>query len=381
MSNNSLISIKLLNICLKYKFIIFRNVLLVMILVSILSLIMPKTFRSTAVLMPPKSQSDSGLISNKGEISLGSLLTGSTDGSNAIFAILKSRTMAESVINEMNLIEIYGSENLEEAIKTFKKNLIIRDLEEGTISLSILVHTPWLSNDMNNNSARKLSTKIVRYIIIELDRVNKLLQTDEARYQRLFLEKRHNETINNLNKAEEELRLFQHKHNTLDLVEQTKAAINIGAEIQSQILIEEVKLGVLSKTYNSDHPEIVKLEMQIEELDRQLSVLDIGSNQFTDSNDKVFPKYSEVPDLSIELMRLQREVEIQSTLYLYLSERYEASKIQEARDTPTIQVLDDANSPIKRYKPKRKLMVIGYALISMALSIFYVILIDYRQLK
>ena len=121
--------------------------------------------------------------------------------------------------------------------------------------------------------------------------------------------------------------------------------------------------------------------MQIEELDRQLLILDIGSNQLKNSNDKVFPKYSEVPDLSIELMRLQREVEIQSTLYLYLSERYEASKIQEARDTPTIQVLDDANSPIKRYKPKRKLMVIGYALISMVLSIFYVILIDYRQLN
>ena len=161
----------------------------------------------------------------------------------------------------------------------------------------------------------------------------------------------------------------------------TKSAINIGAEILSQILIEEVKLGVLSKTYNSDHPEIIKLKMQIEELDRQLSVLDTGSNHLTKDNDKVFPRYSEVPDLSIELMRLQREVEIQSTLYLYLSERYEASKIQEARDTPTIQVLDDANSPIKRYKPKRKLMVIGYALIALTLSIFYVIIIDYKQLK
>ena len=209
MLNQEFISIQLFNLCIKHKKIIIRNVIIISIFISVLSLIMPKTYKSTAVLMPPNDTSDNSLVSNKGEINLGNLISGNDDRSNAIFAILKSRTMAESVINEMNLINIYRSENLEEAIKIFKKSLIVRSLEEGTISVSMDIQTPWLSKISDNDEARKLSTKIVKYIIVELDRVNKLLQTDEARYQRLFLEKRHNETISNLNNAEELLRSFQ----------------------------------------------------------------------------------------------------------------------------------------------------------------------------
>ena len=91
----------------------------------------------------------------------------------------------------------------------------------------------------------------------------------------------------------------------------------------------------------------------------------------------MFPKFSEVPNLEIELMRLKREVEIQSKLYAFLTQQYEESKIQEARDTPTIQILDEAHIPIKRYQPKRTLMVIGYSLIAFILSSLYVFFIAF----
>ena len=87
----------------------------------------------------------------------------------------------------------------------------------------------------------------------------------------------------------------------------------------------------------------------------------------------------EVPDLEIELMRLEREVEIQSKLYAFLTQQYEESKIQEARDTPTIQILDGANIPIKRHQPKRTLMVIGYSLIAFILSSLYIIFIKFYE--
>ena len=174
-------------------------------------------------------------------------------------------------------------------------------------------------------------------------------------------------------------RFFQKKHNTLDLAEQTKAAIRIGAEIKSQILIDEVKLGILNKTYKMDHPEIEKLNMEILELQDQLSDLDHSPKNNSISNNNLFPQFSEVPNLEIELLRLKREVEIQSKLYAFLTQQYEESKIQEARDTPTIQVLDDANYPIKRYKPMRTLMVIGYSLIAFVLSAIYVIFVEFNK--
>ena len=122
-----------------------------------------------------------------------------------------------------------------------------------------------------------------------------------------------------------------------------------------------------------DHPEIEKLNMEILELQNQLSNLDHSSQTNSISNNNLFPQFSEVPNLEIELLRLKREVEIQSKLYAFLTQQYEESKIQEARDTPTIQILDDASTPIKRFKPKRTIMVIGYSLIAFVLSAIYVI--------
>ncbi|SVD15657.1 uncharacterized protein METZ01_LOCUS368511, partial [marine metagenome] len=279
MNSDKLISMRYAEIFWSNKNILIRNIIITSIVVSIFSMIMPKTFKSTAVLMLPERQSDNTLISKIGEIAIGNFLDdGSRNESKTIFAILKSRTMAESIIDKMNLIENYGSENLEEAVKRVQSNLIFRNLEEGTISISAFSKTPWMSEKKDCDSARILSVSIVKYIISELDRVNKLFQTDEARNQRLFLEKRHDETITQLKGAEDALRSFQDKHNTLDLSEQTKAAINIGAEIKSQILIEEVKLGVLIQTYKPDHPEIEKLKMQVKELKYQLSTLNAYSD-------------------------------------------------------------------------------------------------------
>ena len=380
MNNDDLISIQYTKLLWRYKSILIRNVLITAVITSILALFIPKTFKSMAILMPPKSQSDQGILANIEGLSFGEILTTPSDEiSNTIFAILKSRTMMESVENKMNLIQEYESENIEEAVKALRKKLEFNHLEEGTISVSAFVQTPWFSNEQNENQARKLSANIVNYIINTLDRVNKSLQMDEARFHRVFMEKRYNESIINLHKSEEGLRLFQQNNNTLDLAEQTKAAIRIGAEITSQILIDEVKLGVLSKTYKLNHPEVKKLNMEIAELKGKLSDLDYQANNISDQNNNLFPKYSEVPDLEIALMRLEREVEIQSKLYAFLTQQYEESKIQEARDTPTIQILDEANIPIKRHKPKRTLMVIGYSLIAFILSSLYVILIDFNK--
>ena len=380
MNNNQLISVQYAKLLWRYNHILIRNILAVAIMTSIIALVIPKTFKSNAILMPPKSQSDKGVLENIEGLAFGEILSiPSDEHSNTIFAILKSRTMMESIVNEMNLIEKYKADDLEGAVEVLKKNLEFELLEEGTISVNAMVQTPWISTDDNDDDARELSTEIVSYIISELDRVNKSLQADEARFHRLFMEERYNESIRHLYDSEEKLRVFQHKNNTMNLAEQTKAAIRIGAEIRNQILIDEVKLGVLKKTLKQNHPEVEKLEHEIIELESQYSDLDNKSNDSSQQNKDLLPQYSEVPNLEIELTRLKREVGIQSKLYAFLTQKYEESKIQEARDTPTIQILDDASQPIKRYKPKRTLMVIGYSLIAFVLSSIYVILIEFNR--
>nr|MBC8490743.1 hypothetical protein [Bacteroidota bacterium] len=88
--------------------------------------------------------------------------------------------------------------------------------------------------------------------------------------------------------------------------------------------------------------------------------------------DKLFPVFSEVPELGVQLLRMKRDVEIQNTLFTFLTQQYEEAKIQEARDTPTVQVLDKAIRPEKRAKPKRKLIVLGLFFLSTFVSVIFV---------
>jgi uncharacterized protein involved in exopolysaccharide biosynthesis len=75
------------------------------------------------------------------------------------------------------------------------------------------------------------------------------------------------------------------------------------------------------------------------------------------------PTLQDIPDQALQYLRLKREVEIQNTVFEMLTSEYEKARIEEARDTPVVQVLDKAEKPNLRSRPKRKIFtLIGAAL-------------------
>ncbi len=62
--------------------------------------------------------------------------------------------------------------------------------------------------------------------------------------------------------------------------------------------------------------------------------------------------------MSLKFIRLKRDVEVQNLLYRFFAQQYEQAKIQESKDTPTIQILDAAVAPEKRNSPMRTLIVL-----------------------
>ena len=134
---------------------------------------MPRTFRSSSVLMPPKSQSDQGIMTSFEGMAFGNLFSsGSDEIANSLLAILKSRTMMESVVSKMELKSLYESEYMEEAVEILRDNLKYELLEEGTISISAFVSTPWFSNHQDADMARNLATDIVKYIVLFYAKLN-----------------------------------------------------------------------------------------------------------------------------------------------------------------------------------------------------------------
>ena len=99
--------------------------------------------------------------------------------------------------------------------------------------------------------------------------------------------------------------------------------------------------------------------------------LDFGK-QVSNNFKNLFPIFADIPDLGVQLLRLNREVEIQNTLFIFLTQQYEEAKIQEAKNTPTVQVLDYALIPNIKYKPVRsRLLIIAFAFSSI-FSMYFV---------
>lgn len=349
--------------------LVLANFFLVAVVVASVSFVIPKTFRATSVIMPPTTQPDLGVLSAFSQLPLPGLKLGVGETETMTFlAILSSRTVLERVIQELGLVDFYRAKNMEEAVKALRDNVIHEIEDEGTITVSVDVATGWFPGDEEDDRARQLSADIANHLVSNLDLVNKRLKTDQARFQREFIEKRYNQNIGDMKEAEERLKAFQEKYNMIALPEQTGAAIQAAAAIKAEILASEVKMNVMSQVLSSDHPDVGRIRKQIGELNSQLQKMEKGSG-----GRDLFPGFSEVPELGIQLVRLERDVEIQNALFTFLTQQYEEAKIKEAKDTPTVQVLDPAVSPERKFKPKRAILVAFYSFLSIIFTSAYVL--------
>jgi len=362
---------------------IIRNFIVVSILSILLALMLPKTYRTTALIMPPSSSFDSSLLGNDPSLfSLQNIMPLSSSNSNTFIAILKSRTIMQNIIEKFNLNEFYDVELDEKAREALGNDTNFEIDEEGTIRVTTDIKTGWFHFEEDEEYCKGLSRDITNDFVVKLDEVNKKFKSEKTTQNRGFIENRYYQNIIDLSKAEEKLKAFQEEHNTIALTEQTTAIIQVATELVSQISISKVKssigkarLDILRETLTIDHPEIkfleteiTLLETEIIVLNKQLEELDYGEKEIT-----MIPGFSEVPDLGLKLGRLMRDVEVQNTLFLFLTQQYEEAKIQEARDTPTVQVLDWAVTPEKKHKPHRAIFVIFYSFMSIVLSLLYIL--------
>ena len=365
-----------INILNKCKISIIKNVFYISFITAIFSFILPKTFTAAAVLMPPGSQQDISILNafSDSELPFGGLISKTEEEAMKLIAILKSRTVMETIIKKYNLIEFYKAENIEEALESLADHVSLEIEEEGTLSIKAHVSKGWLHYDKDELKVRELSAEIANEFVNQLDIVNKRLQTEQAVHQRKFLGERYGENLMDLIKAEEKLKQFKENHNIISIESQTRTAIESAAALKNQILINEVQKGVVSRKLKLNHPEIIGIEDEIRELTVKLHEIEYGRDTSENVRGNLFLVLSEIPQIDADLRRLTREVDIQSTLFIYLTQQYEDAKIQEAKNTPTIQLLDPAVTPIKKSSPKRLLMVVIMALITFVFSSIYALI-------
>ena len=343
---------------------IIVNICVITIVTVVFSLIMPKTFTAVAVLMPPQSTSGNTFQSDSVNplIPLSGLFGNFTDESMNLISIVQSRTVMEKVITKFNMIEFYKVDNIEEALEDLEDAAEFEIEEEGTIHISIAVETGWLHFNEDEIVAKQLCADITNAFVSELDELNKKLNVERASFYRKFIEERYLQNIKDLHTAEDKLKNFQETNNLVSINDQTAAVIESASIIKRKILLDQIQLEIYKDAFNPEHSKLEQLKKEIEEFKFKLNELQNGSINES-SEDKLFLTIADIPALGLTHLRLQRELEIQTELFKFLTMEYEEAKIEEAKDIPTVQVLDVAKVPERKSKPRRALLVISILLV------------------
>ena len=367
--------LKLTALVLRWRRLLIVNAIVAAVLtLALMILFFPNWFTATTSIMPPEKDLGSlGIAAGMMPSGLTSLLSGSglalpglATPSDLYAAILRSRTVCMAVIEEHNLKEVFKTELDSDALKELHNRTSITVNPEGIIVLSYDDTDPWRAAVVANAYVERLN------------RVNQENLVSKARAMREFIEKRLNESIVDLTTAEEDLEAFQKEHNAVALDEQVKAAIDAIADLRGQLVIAEIELGVMKRSLSPNNTNYKNQEYKIEQIKHQLEKLEKGDTTHPDSSILNVPM-SQAPELGLTYARLMRELKIQETIFEMLKQQYEQARIQEMRDTPTIQVLDTARAPEKKSRPKRVMTAAMAGVMSFGLTLFLVIVLEYIE--
>jgi len=342
---------------------------------------MAKIYESTASILAPKESGGGGaglaaaLAATGAGQFLGNILPPTGSNRDVFAAILKSRTMAQDLVDRFKLREYYKAKYNEQTVKALQGATDIKVSKEGVISVTV--------EDMDP----KLAADIANAYITNLDRLFAKLGTTDASRQRAFISDRLEKTEKALRQGEEALRRFQENNKAIVVQEQAKSAVEEAARVKGAIVVGEAQLEFL-RTYATDsNPQVVAQKRQLEEMKRQLAQMQygVGMELPSESRNPGQPRkefhvpFAKMPELGMEFIRLMREVKVQETVFNLLTAQFEQAKINEARDMPTVQLLDKAVPAERKSKPKtRQNMAIAGAL-SLFVGIFLAFFLEYVE--
>ena len=317
---------------------------------------MPKTYQAELLIIPKRSPSDMtsarSLLGNL-PLDLGDTPLFAPSDAERIAVVLESRSVTDAVIAKFDLVQRYQAGKIERARKAVWARCVTTvDKKPNVVRLTCQDKDPELTRDLANAIGQ------------EADAAFRRVATASAREEREHLEKRVADARRDMDESSAALRRFQETHKVIDLPAQGKAVVSGLAALEGDLISKRLELSYARGFASSDEASVAQLRRQIGILSGELQTLedkrpaqpDGGSHR---SGSELFPPAMELPGLTAELETLLREHKIRETIFLMLTNRYEARKLDEARDLATFVVLDDAALPTYRVAPTLRVIPVG----------------------
>jgi uncharacterized protein involved in exopolysaccharide biosynthesis len=344
------------------------------------ALLIPNSYTSTAQLMPPDQQSASGMAmlaamaaKAGGGLGLGGGIGGDLLGlksSGALFVgVLRSQTSQDRLIQQFDLQKVYGTRLITDARTKLDENTFIaEDRKSGILTIRVTDRRPQRAAALANAYVDQLNSLVAE------------LSTSAAHRERVFLDERLKVVKQGLEEASNQLAQFSSKNATLDIKDEGKAMLETAAALAGQMIAAQSQLEGLRQIYTDNNPRVQSLNARVVELRRELEKLSGVTGKtgagpevvHASSGDLPYPSIRNLPLIGVKYADYYRNAKTQETVYELLTQQDELAKVQEAKETPSVKVLDPGKIPEKKSFPPRLVIVLMGTFFTLALSAFWV---------
>jgi tyrosine-protein kinase Etk/Wzc len=352
--------LELLQVLAKRKRLIIFMTVITAVLSAAYSMTLPNIYiATTKVLLPQKEGSPiSGMLGQMGGLAT---LAGGRGGGDAdlYLGILKSRSVSEAVVERLDLTKRFRSKAAWRRVDGSIKALAGKD---GIMTITAEDSDPKLAALLANTAADELGRTMVR------------LNLSKVGSEKMFLEERLEVVKRDLKAAEEDLKSFSQANHIANVETQAGASISGASQLKTEIARKEVELAELRRSQTEESYEVAALRAGIGRLQAELA-----ANAGRGGSSVGLPALGSVPQLGLEYARKMRNLKTQEALFEQLSKQYEMAKLNQAKDSSSLQVLDEALVPEVKSRPIRSTIVAMSTLIALFCSICMVFALEYLQ--
>lgn len=309
------------------------------------SFLIRPTFTATTTFLQPQQQQSAAVAMLQGLGALGGL-AGSAAGlknpADQYVAFVRSRSVQDALVKRFDLQQRYDVELHDDAVRALEDRARVSAGKDGLIKIEVDDHDP------------KFAAELANAHIEELRKLLDRLAVTEAQQRRMFYEKQLGQTKQKLAVAQTALQQSGISEGALRA--EPKLAAEGYATLKAAVTAAQVKLQSM-RTYMTEQSAEFKIaQSELSALQSQLSKVEAASYARVD--DGYVLKY--------------RDFKYQESLFEMFAKQFELAKVDEARDGAPIQVVDKAEPPQRKSKPKKALIALGASLLTGFTLLFFV---------
>jgi tyrosine-protein kinase Etk/Wzc len=302
------------------------------------SFTIPPTYTAKTQFLPPQQQQSSAasMLASLGALGgLAGAATGLKSPADQYIAFMKSVSVQDALIERFKLVEKYEAKLKTDARMALTGSVRIASGKDGLISVEVDDKDPKFAAEMVNAHVDELRILLAR------------LAVTEAQQRRMFFEKQLQITKENFTKAD--LALKSSGVSSSVLKTSPASAVEAVARLKAGISVQEVKLGSMRNYLTESSPDFKQALSELASLKTQLAKAEKEEPASKDASDYV-ARY--------------REFKYQETMFELFAKQFELAKVDESREGAVIQVLDIAEPPERKAKPKKAMIAVIAALAS-----------------